>query len=1161
MNICHFHKAIKLKNFNFIGIYYPDMQDHKKYVPILNALLCALFIFTSLLSTSQVSSVEFGKNRVQYKKFKWQYYQTNNFNAYFNQHGQEIAKYVMQVAEEELPGIEKFVEYTLQRRANVIIYNSFNDMQQSNLGLGIDWQYPGGLTKLVNNKMIVYYTSDHADLRRQIREGIAQVLTQNILFGDDLGEVAGNQALLDLPQWLTDGYIAYVGENWSTRLDDDLKSEILSGEYKNFYQLAFDKPLLAGHAFWYYIEERYKKENTTYLLYLTRVYKSLNRASAQVTKKKKFKQVLSDFMIYQEDKYDKDIRRRRNYPKGSEITSVTVGKRKDYFHFNVNPNKRNSSYAAVKYNKGQYKVILNEEDKDKTLLKYGSKSRLGDINPNYPTMAWDPKGTRLAVLYSEEGRIKMFVYDVITRVKPYERDLTDFFDQVQDVKYFFDSKTLILSAVKNGHSDIYTYDIENEKIKQVTNDIYDDLDPSFVAFPNKTGIIFSSNRPSVTARGSDTSLLKNNYNIFLITDFATNKAELNQITQLTNLKFGNARQPTQYNDNHFTFVGDQNGVANRYAGFFTTSAGGLDTLVLIGDDILRNPEPGEVADVLKAYGKQDVDSIAVVSFTKDSAYVFPLTNYASNLRESREAGDNNQVSEVTRQSDDKILYKLKINENVLQRRNVSVPPTTYMRHLLEMERLSRGQETLPIQIDNRPVQDDIFQKEFKNDRDTLNTGDEVPGVDQNNAIVLNSAKIFEYKPLKFSTEYIVAGFNNNVLGTRYQIYAGGNGPITLSTNNGFNGMVRMGIADIMEDIKISGGFRLSTNLQDADWLVQFSNLRKRVDWGLTYYRNVQEYQFGNIGYPGKVFANLYQANISYPFDVTKSVRIIGGVRRDKAVVRSYDDISLKLSDNSKTYGLLRAEFVYDNTLNPAQNIWDGIRYKVYADWNSQINKVGNTEGKNTFNVGFDARAYYPIYRNFIWAGRVAADFSWGNQKLIYYLGGIDNWLIFGNNVKTVNGKQTYRYFNPNNKPDPDADYAFQSLAVNLRGFIQNAANGNNAAVINSEFRLPVFTTFFSKPINNALIRNFQIVQFVDLGSAWNGAYDKIGRPSLTYSDLSDPTVQVKIKAPGIGPFLGGYGFGARSTLLGYFLKFDAGWPMNGFFKGKPIYYFSMGFDF
>ncbi len=415
------------------------MQDHKNQFDKKIFLLLSFFFFLASMANAQVSSVQFGKNRVQYKKFKWQYYQTRNFNSYFNQDGQELAKYVAQVAEEELPAMEKFVEYSLQRRANIIIYNSFGDLQQSNIGLGIDWQNTGGTTKLVNNKMVVYFNSNHADLRRQIREGIAKVLTENLLFGDDLGEVAGNAALLDLPQWLIDGYVAYAGQNWSTQLDDELKNEIESGNYKNFYQLAFEKPLLAGHAFWYYIEEKYKRENTTYLLYLARVYKSLNRASQTVTKKRKFKEVLSDFMTYEQDKYDNDISRRKNYPKGSEITDYTVGKRIDYFHFNVNPNKRNGSFAVVQYKKGKYRLLLNEDDVDKTLLKFGSNSKIDEINTNYPMMAWDPKGTRLSVLYEEEGHIKLFVYDVLTKIKPYKRDLTDRFDQVQDMKYMINS--------------------------------------------------------------------------------------------------------------------------------------------------------------------------------------------------------------------------------------------------------------------------------------------------------------------------------------------------------------------------------------------------------------------------------------------------------------------------------------------------------------------------------------------------------------------------------------------------------------------------------------------------------------------------------------------------------------------------------------------------
>ena len=97
------------------------MQDHKK-LKYEKISLLALFLFVLVgFASAQVSSVEYGKSRLQFKKFKWKYYQTRNFNSYFNQDGQELAKYVAQVAEEELPGIEKFVEFNLHRRATIII--------------------------------------------------------------------------------------------------------------------------------------------------------------------------------------------------------------------------------------------------------------------------------------------------------------------------------------------------------------------------------------------------------------------------------------------------------------------------------------------------------------------------------------------------------------------------------------------------------------------------------------------------------------------------------------------------------------------------------------------------------------------------------------------------------------------------------------------------------------------------------------------------------------------------------------------------------------------------------------------------------------------------------------------------------------------------------
>lgn len=1128
------------------------------------SLISLLLVAGCYFAEAQVNSVEFGKNRVQYKKFKWNYYQTRNFNVYYYQQGEELAKFVAQSAEKELSQIEEAAEYSLQRRANIVLYNEYADMLQSNIGLEMDWQNMGGGTRLVNNKMVVYFESDHQKLRLQVRKGIAQVLTENRLFGDDIGEVAGNQALLDLPKWLTDGYINYLAQNWSTDLDDELKSEMLSGNYSKFTRFAFEKPQIAGHAFWFYIEEKYKKENVTYLLYLATVYKNLNKACMQVCKKK-FNEVLADFMEYQDDKYYKDIAKRKPYPKGNYIEGFDINSRLDYFRFNVNPNKRNNSYVVTQYKKGIVRVIYNDDFTNKTLLKFGIRSYKNNINPNYPMMAWDPKGTRISVLYTRQGKLNLFVYDVITRIKQYKIDLTKQFDQVQDMKYMLNSNTLLLTAVKNGHTDIFTLDLQSEKIRQITNDVYDDLDASFVAFPNKTGILFASNRPTPAAKTGDTVLPSDHrYNIFLITDFG-DKPELNQITQLSHLKYGNARYPMQYNESHFTFVSDENGVGNRYAGFFTTKKAGLDTLVLISGEIMRNPSAKEVDSALRLYRKTDVDSVAVVSVSDDSAYTFPLTNYQSTLGETRIAGDNNQVSEVTRQSDEKILYKLKIDENTLRRRNMTAQPTEYMKKIMgETSDTAAVRKFIkPLPGDSARKQDDFFQTEFANEKkdSSVMTNPEVVAA-ASGYPVLKTIRQYRYKPSKFSVDFGSVGLTSGsaVLINRFQTYGGGAGPIMLNSSTPLNGLIRLGTVELLEDQRVSGGFRISTNLKDNEWYMSYQNYKRRIDWGLTYYRNVQQVgdQFGN--FIGRSYTNLYQVNVSYPFDESKSLRLRTGIRSDKIVVASQDPFTLITADDKRIYSTTHLEYVYDNTLNPTMNIWNGLRYKFFIDWNRQVNKVMFADGPTTFNFGFDGRYYYPILRNFIWAGRVAGDFSWGNQKMIYYLGGVDGWLMFGQNQKyDGNGVLVKeRYFNTSNPPDPDQDYAFQSVAVNMRGYIQNVANGNNAMVINSEFRLPVFSTLFSRPINNSFLRNFQVIQFFDFGTAWNGAYDKFKRPEMVYGA---PPVQVKIKAGGLGPFAGGYGFGARSTLLGYFVKFDAGWPMTGFFKGKPILYVALGLDF
>lgn len=1122
-------------------------------------LITGTLLFGSYLSQAQTNTVEFGQNRIQHKNFKWRYYQTRHFNTYFSQNGLELGKYVAQVAERELPQLEQFMEFTFRQRVNIVVYNSFGEMKQSNIGIGVDWQNTGGITKLVGNKLIVYFDGDHQNLLRQIREGIARVMLENLLFGEDIGEFAGNTILIDFPKWFTDGFVAYAAENWNPKLDDELKDAIQSGRYKDFYQLSYEKPTLAGHAFWYYVESKYGKDAVPYLMYISRINRGLKKGFEQVLTQKP-KNALKDFMVYNAKRYQDDNRRRRQSTRGARTVAARELKKADFYRFQANP--KSQWYAVVEFSKGLYKVQVQLADlKPKVLLRAGVRMQASQLDPNYPLLAWNQKGNALAIIYEHQGVTKLMVYDLVTRTT-LKQDIPRF-DRIIDMKYFFEyDNSLLLSAVKNGHTDIYTYSITKKTAEQITNDVYDDLDPSFVAFPGKSGIIYSSNRPSPTAKSGDTVLPAGHYNIFLIDNW--NKSADKQISQLTDMKYGDARNPLQYNNTHFTFVSDINGIRNRYAGFFKTERAGVDSLFYVGSEILHNPDKADLDSALAEYGATAPDSVAAVSLTKDSTYTFPMSNYSYGIKESRGAGDQSEVSQVIQQYGFKTLQKLKIDTLTLRKRNVSSRPTTFRARQMHEDSIRLG---LPTYHERQQVDtvkhDDFFQSEFaKEEQDSAVKAEEgialkIPLMEP----VLKKSKLLPYK-WKFSSDYLILQIDNSVLINKYQPFTGPpSGPIRLA--DPVNGLIRIGVSDLMEDVKINGGFRFPSSLDGTEYFISGSYLKKRFDYKFTYYRRVDKYSSllvdtstnTVIDAPAKLKTNLYQFEVRYPFDQARSIRLQVGYRNDKFVVSASDPETLKWKDFADNYALLRLEYVYDNTINPATNIWHGTRYKIYGDMNAQINGDLNDifdqgasagKGKFTYNMGIDVRHYESIYRNFIWATRFSADLSWGTRKLLYYLGGTDNWL----NPK----------INVNTPVNMNANYAYQTLATPLRGYKQNARNGNNVMVFNTELRLPVFATFMNRPINSALVRNFQVVSFMDIGTAWNEKLN-FKDANYTYYTGNDPNLVVRVKEGFLGPFVGGYGFGARTTIAGYFLRVDAGWPMVAFFRGKPIWYFGMGVDF
>ena len=182
----------------------------------------------------------------------------------------------------------------------------------------------------------------------------------------------------------------------------------------------------------------------------------------------------------------------------------------------------------------------------------------------------------------------------------------------------------------------------------------------------------------------------------------------------------------------------------------------------------------------------------------------------------------------------------------------------------------------------------------------------------------------------------------------------------------------------------------------------------------------------------------------------------------------------------------------------------------------------------------------------VWANRVAGSTSFGNRKLVYYLGGVDNWLMpkFDNSIQI----------------DPNNNYFFQTIATPVRGFFQNARNGNSFAVINSELRIPIIKMLTWKPMKSDFAENFMIVGFADAGASWTGVDPYSAENSFNTTIVRDGNLLITIENQK-EPIIYGYGFGLRSRLFGYYVRFDWSWGVDDGVLLPSVKYLSLSMDF
>lgn len=1129
----------------------------------LPASIVGVFLLFSQLIFGQGFNTEFGQNRVQYHDFTWSFYQSDNFITYFSLGGQDLGRFSVQLAERELKSIEDVLDYKIHSRIEILVFNDISDLNQSNIGTGLELHNTGGMTKIIGNKIFVYFNGDHTDLAHQVRQGIANVLINNMIFGGSIQEVLQNAVLLNLPEWFVQGLVSYVGEEWNAHLDNRLRDGILSGKYKKFNKLSGEDARFAGHSFWYYVAENYGRDAIPNLLYLTRINRSLENGFLFVLGFS-YNEAIVEWYNYFHKRYSQE-ESIASMPDDSLKIEKKDWKNRHYNRLKLSPSGDQVAFATNEMGKVVIYLQDLESGKRTKIFKFGFKTQTLETDYNYPIVEWDPTGKTLLVIYEIKDEIRILTYNVEENTK--EHDEIVKFQRVLGASFMNHPHRLVLSAVNRGQSDIYTYDLRSTTVKQITNDFYDDLEPAYADFGDRKGIVFISNRTNDTLKQLklDSVLPTGQFDAYFYNELKEDKKVL---VNLTNTPLVNESMPVQIDSGHFAFLSPLNGIENRYAGYIDSTFSHFRNTIYFQDSIVEMDD-GNLDSVVRA-NLAIVDSFDRTEVFKDTAYYWPITNMMRNIAEHHVQPRAGAIVDLVYFNGRYEFYKHDIPE-ISQATASQLENTTYLNSLAKETKVSEiklEQET------QERKSDYFFQSKYK-DQDTTKGSTVLPTAETEDPVFMPT-KVFPYRT-KFSTEYVLTQLDKSIIINPYQSFVG-NAPVEVndfagkplagmggSINPDLSGLITLGISDLFENYRFYGGFRVPTSFNGSEYFFTFEDRTKRIDKKLTYYRksDFNVYDFRPDWFEDDISAkqrtNYFESQWNYPFDVLRSLRFTAGFRNYNISFLSTDTFGLFLPDYNEDWIQGKLEYVFDNTINVGLNILNGTRYKFYYLGMKQFDFSVDFGGENrspgvgleldkgmTHVFGTDIRHYQKVHRQIIWANRLSAATSFGSKRVIYYLGGVNNWLL--------------PKFNNSTEINEDNNYAFQSLEPNLRGFQQNIRNGNSYVLFNSELRIPVFTYLINTPIRSELIRNFQLVAFGDIGTAWEGLspFDQ-DNPFNTERFTNGPvTVTVQYFR---NPVVGGYGFGARTMLFGYFVRGDVAWGIDSGETKSPIWYLSLNLDF
>lgn len=535
-------------------------------IPRSARLVAALLGLAALAAAPDpLAGQYFGRNKVQYRTFDFRVLKTPHFDIYYYPEEEAAVRDASRMAERWYARLSRVLDHEFEERQPVILYASHPHFQQTSALSGDIEEGTGGVTEVFKQRVILPIAGSYAETDHVLGHELVHAFQYDV---SGVGRAGGGleEALqrTAAPLWFTEGMAEYLSIGpVDSHTAMWLRDAALTGQVPTIDDLTRNPrffPYRWGQAFWAYVGGRWGD---------AAIGQILKQVGQGVPYPEAFQRILNTPLDEIGEEWATSIRRtylpllseRREAREQAEAL-ITNKRRGGQINLApvLSPDGQTMAFvSSLDFLDVQvYLADAKTGQVIRRLVKGTSfDPHFGSIRYISSAGTFSPDGRRFAFTALREARDQLVVVDVANGNIVREYAIPEV-SEMNNPTWSPDGTTVVVSGQHQGRTDLYAVDLASGQARQLTDDRFADLHPSYS--PDGRTLAFVTDRGEDGVPGTDFNrLVYAPYRIALL-DMATRN-----ITLVPGMAGKTNINPQWTSDGRgLFFVSNRSGIPNVY---------------------------------------------------------------------------------------------------------------------------------------------------------------------------------------------------------------------------------------------------------------------------------------------------------------------------------------------------------------------------------------------------------------------------------------------------------------------------------------------------------------------------------------------------------------------------------------------------------------------